>query len=242
MSNNGGDGMMWLIIIAFALLYWIVMIIIEYFVLFLILGLIIWAIYYYSSNAPKWEQQRKLKATFASNNTNSHTNFKVLYRTAEHNIKVLGSSCFALPDNYAKLDNGNETELFDLNFEKDIVNFSNKLKSVSRYLALPKNLYNEVTMNVTHDPYISATKTVNSLIDETIKIPNILLSLEKRCNILNEKDIDSYRCDRFTNILLSITSNFTIDNHRRLHLVYDAAIVEEDKQSKIPSSATTTEA
>jgi len=241
MANND-DGMLWLIIIVFALLYWIVMIIIEYFAFFLILGLVIWAIYYYSTNAPKWEQERKVRATFASNNTRNHTNFKDLYATAEHNIEVLASSCFALADNYVKVEKGSETELFDLNFKEDISRFSNKLKSVSRYLATPHKLYNDKTMNVNHNPYFSATQTVNSLIEDSIKIPNILLSLEKRCTILNEKDIDSYRCDRFTNILLSISSNFTIDNHRRLHLVYNAEMVEEDKQSKMPSSVSTTEA
>ena len=241
MSNNNGDGLMWLAIICLALIYWVVMIIIEYFVFFLILGLVIWAIYYYSTNAPKWEQQRKLRATFASNNTKSHTNFKALYATAKHNIEVLGSSCFALPDNYAKLNNGSETELFNLNFEKDIVRFSNTLKSVSRFLAQPHKLYNE-GMAVNHNPYISATQNVSSLIDDTIKIPNILLCLEKRCNSLNGKDIDRSRCDRFTNILVSISSNFTIDNYRRLHLVYSADVVEEDKPSKLTSSVSTTEA
>ena len=217
-SNDAGLG--WLIIIAFALLYWIVMIIIEYFVLFLILGLIIWAIYYYSSNAPKWEQQRKVRDSFSSNNTKSHNNFKVLYRTAEHNIKVLGSSCFALPDNYAKLDNGSETELFDLNFKKDIVKFSNTLKSVSRYLAQPGTLYKE-GMGVNHNPYISPTTTVSSLIDETIKIPNIILSLEKKCLSLWKKDVLPNRLENFYNILRSISSGFTIDNHNRLHLIKD---------------------
>ena len=217
-SNDAGLG--WLIIIAFALLYWIVMIIIEYFVLFLILGLIIWAIYYYSSNAPKWEQQRKVRDSFSSNNTKSHNNFKVLYRTAEHNIKVLGSSCFALPDNYAKLDNGSETELFNLNFKKDIVKFSNTLKSVSRYLAQPGTLYKE-GMGVNHNPYISPTTTVSSLIDETIKIPNIILSLEKKCLSLWKKDVLPNRLENFYNILRSISSGFTIDNHNRLHLIKD---------------------
>jgi len=241
MSNNNGDGMMWGVIIILALIYWIVMFIIEYFIFFLILGLVIWAIYYYTTNAPKWEHQEKLKATFASNNTKSYTNFKDLYSTAKDNIKVLGNSCFALPDNYAKLGNGNETELYNLNFRKDISQFSNKLDSVSRYLAPPYNLYKEGGA-VNDNPYISATKTVSSLIDETIKIPNIIISLEKRCISLRKKEIDSPRLERFYNILVSISSSFTIDNHRRLHLINGAELVEKDKESKLVSSVNTTEA
>ena len=220
MSNNGGDGMMWLIIVLFVLLYWLVMFILEYIVFFLIIGVVSWFFYYYSTNAPIWEQQRKVRDSFSSNNTKSHNNFKVLYRTAEHNIKVLGSSCFALPDNYAKLDNGSETELFDLNFKKDIVKFSNTLKSVSRYLAQPGTLYKE-GMGVNHNPYISPTTTVSSLIDETIKIPNIILSLEKKCLSLLKKDILPTRIEKSYNILRSISSGFTIDNHNRLHLIKD---------------------
>ena len=238
-SNDSGLG--WLILIAFALLYWIVMIIIEFFVFFLILGLVIWAIYYYTTNAPKWEEQRKRRATFARNNTASHTNFKVLYATAEHNIKVLSSSCFALPDNHAELDDTVETEFFDLNFNDDIVRFKNRLKSVSRFQVQPHNLYEE-GMAVNHNPYISATKTVSSLIDDTIKIPNILISLEKRCDSLQDKEINSHRCDRFFSILTSISSNFTVDNYRRLHLVYNAQMVEEEEKSTVGSPVSTTEA
>ena len=54
----------------------------------------------------EWEQERKVRATFASNNTRNHTNFKDLYATAEHNIEVLASSCFALADNYVKVEKG----------------------------------------------------------------------------------------------------------------------------------------
>ena len=92
------------------------------------------------------------------------------------------------------------------------------------------------------NPYISATKTVSSLIDETIKIPNIIISLEKRCISLRKKEISSPKLERFYNILVSISSSFTIDDCRRLHITNDAELVEMDKESKFASSVNTTEA
>jgi hypothetical protein len=91
-------------------------------------------------------------------------------------------------------------------------------------------------MAMNHNPYLSAIQTVSSLIDETIKIPNILLSLEKRCNCLHEKGIDS---DRFDNILSSISSMFTIDNHRRLSLLVAAEVIDETGMSVASTPAST---
>ena len=88
MASND-SGFLWIIVFVLAIIYWIVMIIIEYFVFFLILGLIIWAIYYYAQNAPKWEKERAKRTSFTSNNTKNHTNFNVLYVTAEKNIEAL---------------------------------------------------------------------------------------------------------------------------------------------------------
>ena len=221
--GQGDDAALGIIIIVALILMaiWAVIIfIIENFILFFCLGLIVWAIYYYAQNAPKWEVERKRKASFASKNTTSYTNFKVLYATAEHNITVLSSSCFASSGNFVKMDNCLD---YDLDFKEDLASFSKTLKSVSRFQAQPHTLYRE-GMAMNHNPYLSAIQTVSSLIDETIRIPNILLSLEKRCNSLHEKGIDS---DRFDNILSSISSMFTIDNHRRLSLLVAAEVVDE---------------
>ena len=221
--GQGDDAAFGIIIIVALILMAIwaeIIFIIDNFILFFCLGLIVWAIYYYAQNSPKWEKERKRKASFASKNTTSYTNFKVLYATAEHNITVLSSSCFASSGNFVKMDNCLD---YDLDFKEDLASFSKTLKSVSRFQAQPHTLYRE-EMAMNHNPYLSAIQTVSSLIDETIRIPNILLSLEKRCNRLHEKGIDS---DRFDNILSSISSMFTIDNHRRLSLLVAAEVVDE---------------
>jgi len=236
--GQGDDAAFGIIVIVALILMaiWAVIIfIIENFILFFCLGMIGWAIYYYVQNAPKWEVERKRKASFASKNTTSHTNFKVLYATAEHNIKVLSSSCFASSGNYVEMDNGVENESYDLDFKEDLASFSKTLKSVSHFQAQPHTMYRE-GMAMNHNPYLSAIQTVSSLVDETIRIPNILLSLEKRCNRLHEKGIDS---DRFDNILSSISSMFTIDNHRRLSLLVATELVDETGMAGASTPAST---
>jgi hypothetical protein len=112
-----------------------------------------------------------------------------------------------------------------------IAKFSKDLKSVYHYTNPPNKLYKE-GMGVTQNPYVSATRTVDSLINETIRIPNILISLEKRCKSLREKGVDS---DRFDNILNSVSSNFTIDNHRRLSLLVEVE-TKGDLEKSVGSS------
>ena len=227
MASND-SGFLWIIVFVLAIIYWIVMIIIEYFVFFLILGLIIWAIYYYAQNAPKWEKERAKRTSFTSNNIKNHTNFKVLYVTAEKNIEVLKSSFLMLTRDYIKME-GKLPYSFD--GTERIAKFSKDLKSVYHYTNPPNKLYKE-GMGVTQNPYVSATQTVDSLINETIRIPNILISLEKRCKSLREKGVDS---DRFDNILNSVSSNFTIDNHRRLSLLVEVE-TKGDLEKSVGSS------
>ena len=228
MASND-SGFLWIIVFVLAIIYWIVMIIIEYFVFFLILGLIIWAIYYYAQNAPKWEKERAKRTSFTSNNIKNHTNFKVLYVTAEKNIEVLKSS-FLMSTRDSIVIKGLTLEV-QYDGTKRIAKFSKDLKSVYHYTNPPNKLYKE-GMGVTQNPYVSATQTVDSLINETIRIPNILISLEKRCKSLREKGVDS---DRFDNILNSVSSNFTIDNHRRLSLLVEVE-TKGDLEKSVGSS------
>tara|TARA_B100000809_G_C14951127_1_gene463916 strand:- start:9 stop:725 length:717 start_codon:yes stop_codon:yes gene_type:complete len=217
--GQGDDAAFGIIIIVALILIaiWAVIIfIIENLVLFFCLGLIIWAIYYYAQNAPKWEKERVKRTSFTFNNTKNHTNFKVLYVTAEKNIEALKSS-FLMSTRDSIVIKGLTLEVQYDGTER-IAKFSKDLKSVYHYTNPPNKLYKE-GMGVTQNPYVSATQTVDSLINETIRIPNILISLEKRCKSLREKGIDS---DRFDNILNSVSSNFTIDNHRRLSLLVKA--------------------
>ena len=232
MASND-SGFLWIIVFVLAIIYWIVMIIIEYFVFFLILGLIIWAIYYYAQNAPKWEKERAKRTSFTSNNIKNHTNFKVSYVTAEKNIEVLKSS-FLMSTRDSIVIKGLTLEV-QYDGTKRIAKFSKDLKSVYHYTNPPNKLYKE-GMGVTQNPYVSATQTVDSLINETIRIPNILISLEKRCKSLREKGVDS---DRFDNILNSVSSNFTIDNHRRLSLLVEVETkgVLEKSVGSSPASA-----
>ncbi len=235
--GQGDDAALGIIVIValiFMAIWAVIIFIIENFILFFCLGLIVWAIYYYAQNSPKWEKERAKRTSFTSNNTKNHTNFKVLYVTAEKNIEALKSS-FLMTSTRDSIVIKGLTLGVQYDGTERIAKFSKDLKSVYHYTNPPNKLYKE-GMGVTQNPYVSATQTINSLIDETIRIPNILISLEKRCKSLREKGIDS---DRFDNILNSVSSNFTIDNHRRLSLLVEAETQGDLEKSVGSSSAST---
>ena len=234
--GNSDDAAFGIIIVVGLILcgLWVLFLfIIEYFVLFLIGGLIAWALYYYISNAEEWERQAQRKTEFGVNNRKNHVEFKSFYNRASSNIKTLQSSF--LGRDYRSLFASWQTSL-------DVFN---------SYVHLSPESFFKEKMPVTTNPYEKPLISVSKLIDRTTSLPFILEKFRKQYNNLSEKNINQASIEsiyselKFSNILGNLILNgpiilnkqFEISNSGLLHYIPGGEIATDTDGQKASASA-----